>query len=75
MYRQIITPKNTKFTLQLPAEFVGKTVEIIAFTLLDTSNQSADTRKKTHQEAIAFFKKNAIDFNKIEKWSREDLYE
>ena len=74
MYRQIITPENRQFILHLPAEFVGKRVEVIAFTTDDFAEQQRG-RKKTFQDAMEFFKKNAVDFSKIEKWKREDLYE
>lgn len=74
MFRQIITPKNTELMLQLPAEFVGKEVEVIAFTTDDVTRQSSVV-KKTYQQAIEFFKKHSVDFSKIAKWKREDLYE
>ena len=31
MYRQIVTASGQTFTLQLPGEMVGKTIEVIAF--------------------------------------------
>ncbi len=33
MMREIITPKKSMVTLQLPEEMVGKTVEVIAFEI------------------------------------------
>jgi hypothetical protein len=33
MMREIITPKKSIVTLQLPEEMVGKTVEVIAFEI------------------------------------------
>jgi hypothetical protein len=33
MFRQIITPQSPSFTIQLPAEMVGKEVEVIAFEI------------------------------------------
>ena len=75
MFRQIVTPTNTQLTLQLPDEFVGKTVEVIAFTTDDAPSQTIAEGKRTFEDAIIFFKKNAVDFSKLGKWTREDLYE
>ncbi|MDP9047938.1 MAG: hypothetical protein M3N14_07360 [Bacteroidota bacterium] len=33
MLREIITPKKASFTMRLPKEMVGKTVEVIAFEI------------------------------------------
>ena len=74
MYRQIVIPKNTQLLLQLPAEFVGKKVEVIAFTVKD-NYENISAKKRTWEEAKEFFKENAVDFSKIKKWQREDLYE
>ncbi len=40
MLRQIITPLESSFTLQLPNEMLGKTVEIIAFELKEANSES-----------------------------------
>lgn len=74
MFRQIITPKNTQLLLDLPAEFVGKEVEVIAFTMKETT-ENPSVKRRTWEEAVEFFKKYAVDFSKIKKWKREDLYE
>jgi len=79
MYRQIIIPENTQLLLQLPSEFVGKQVEVIAFTIKDFSAQDISPEESQRQrlidEAIEFYKKNAVDFSKVKKWKREDLYD
>ncbi len=71
MYRQIITPKNTKLLLQLPAEFVGRLVEVIAFPV--------DERKKTKDKyswknALKFFEANRISLKNY-KFNREEANE
>ncbi len=33
MIRTIVTPKNQQISIQLPSGFVGKRVEVIAFTI------------------------------------------
>jgi hypothetical protein len=35
MLREIIEPKKASFTMRLPEEMVGKTVEVIAFEIND----------------------------------------
>ena len=35
MIRTLITPENTNILLEVPASFVGKQVEVIAFTVSD----------------------------------------
>ena len=75
MYRQIVTPKNTHLLLQIPKEFVGQEVEVIAFTTNDIEEKQNNTSKRTYNDAVKFFRKNAVDFSKIKKWKREDLYE
>jgi hypothetical protein len=78
MIRQIIVPTKNTFLLHLPDDLVGKEVEVIAFSTNDVTpdNESvATTATRTLKDAAAFYKKHSVDFTKIEKWSREDLYE
>lgn len=35
MLREIIKPRTTSFTMRLPEEMIGKTVEVIAFEIND----------------------------------------
>lgn len=77
MYRQIIVPKSNSFLLNLPTNFIGRQIEVIAFLVEENQiieEQSKDI-KYSLENALKFFKKNAVDFSKIEKWKREDLYE
>ena len=78
MIREIIVPTQNTYLLHLPDNLVGKNVEVIAFSSDDISTESAPINKadkRTVEQALAFYKKNAVDFSKIEKWNREDLYE
>ena len=78
MIRAIIVPTQNTYTLHIPDNFIGKNVEIIAFTTDDIQEEISTGRKsekRTIEQAIAFYTKNSIDFNTIEKWNREDLYE
>ena len=42
MIRQIITPLEPSFTLHLPNEMLGKTVEIIAFEVNEQNSKSIE---------------------------------
>lgn len=78
MLREIIVPTENTYLLKLPDEMIGKEVEVIAFDLSDkqsTTSLRKEINVKQYHEAIAFFKKNAVDFSKLKKWTREDLYE
>lgn len=75
MFRQIITPQNTQLLLQVPEEFVGQQVEIIAFPMKEAEEATQRIRKRTWDEYVTFCKKHAVDFSKIKKWKREDLYD
>jgi len=77
MYRQIIIPKSNSFLLNLPADFIGRQVEVIAFPVEENQiiEEQSNVDKYSWENALKFFKKNAVDFSKIEKWKREDLYE
>ena len=75
MYRKIVTPTETQLIFDLPLDFIGHEVEVIAFTTDEGNKESETRRKKTIEEAIAFYRKNAVDFSQVKKWTREDLYD
>lgn len=74
MIRQLIVPAQNTYVLHLPDDLVGKNVELIAFATDDISsselNPKTDSNRRTIENAIAFYKKNSVDFSKIEKWNR-----
>ncbi|MEK6614674.1 MAG: hypothetical protein AABZ32_00955 [Bacteroidota bacterium] len=65
MYRQIIVPENTKLILQLPSEFVGHQIEVIAFPVENeeavTVTNKKWTKKKTDKELDDFYNTIRID--------------
>ena len=71
--RQIIIPTKNTFVLHLPDQFIGKKVEVIVFSTEEMV--PGNSRKIAIENARAFYQTNAVDFSKIEKWKREDLYE
>ena len=72
MYRQIIISESNSFLLNLPANFIGRQVEIIAFPVV-ARKKAGD--KYSLENALKFFKKHAVDFSGVAKWKCEDLYE
>lgn len=77
MVREIIVPTENIYQLKLPDEMIGKEIEVIAFNISDKYSTSInnEVNAREYQDAIAFFKKNSVDFSKLQNWSREDLYE
>ncbi len=54
MYREIITPKMTTFTLELPINFVGKKVEIIAFEINENNKSKSKISFKEKLKNFSF---------------------
>lgn len=42
MVRTLITPEKTSISLEVPASFVGKQVEVIAFTVRDSTDEAVE---------------------------------
>ncbi len=77
MFRQIVTPSNTQLTLQIPVEFVGHLVEVIAFTVENQENTitgkpSLDQRMN---RLAAYINSNPINLPEDYKFNRDELYE
>ena len=62
MLRQIITPLEPSFTIQIPNNMLGKTVEIIAFELMETNNGSniSDNDKTQRLKRIEDITKDSL---------------
>ncbi len=81
MYRSIITPKETKLTIELPQDMVGKPVEVLAFeieknaeTTVDQDDLTKKRTKRTFAEAIALWDSMAVDMSNF-KFNREEANE
>ena len=73
MHRTLINPQTpADLIVHLPERFLNTEIEVIAFSVEDEPSQK---RKRTYEEAVKFWDANGVDFNKLEKWKREDLYE
>ncbi|MBC7438621.1 MAG: hypothetical protein H7250_01370 [Flavobacterium sp.] len=57
MIRTVLTPQNQNISISLPLNFIGKKVEVIAFTIEETQNETPSIDKTlTHfasQEILA----------------------
>lgn len=82
MYITKIIPTPENHTVEIPEEFYGKeiSIEIINVKQRDTKSlnkeNSTDFRsmEERNNDARKFFITNSVDFSKIEKFTREDLY-
>ena len=83
MIRQIVRPNCKKLVLNIPTEFVGRRVEVIAFEI-DEENLSEKKRtgkgkerppKECYTHLMKFIKAHPIILPKGYKFNREDLYE
>lgn len=72
MYRQIITPNQTQFTVNFPPEFVGKEVELIAFTLKEA--ESVPDRAQLVKDALDFWNNHRVDMSNF-KFDRDEANE
>ena len=73
IHRAIIHPQTADdLVVHLPERFLNAEIEIIAFSVED---EPLSDGKRTYEQTVKFYRDNSIDFSKIEKWKREDLYE
>ncbi len=65
--REIVIPENNKIELTIPDNFIGKTIEVIAFEIEDKTTTGTGNQEKTF-DAI---KINLVGF----KFNREEANE
>lgn len=53
MLRSLITPETKKISLDLPEDFIGRQVEVIAFTLEDTINEEKTLTHFASEKSLA----------------------
>ena len=70
MIRQIIEVKKTEFLLSMPEEYIGKTIEIIAFPIEENEKIS----QKRREEIIEKFRQMKTDLKDF-KFNRDELNE
>lgn len=73
IHRTTIHPKTKDdLVIHLPARFLDTEIEVIAFPVDKQPDQKG---QRTFDEAVKFWDAHPVDFSKVEKWKREDLYE
>ena len=69
MLRKVIKPENTRISIELPQNFVGKQVELLAFTIDDTIGNSAkEDRLLTHFASEHTLSKDWLTSQEDEVW-------
>ncbi|MBC7922753.1 MAG: hypothetical protein H7Z75_16865 [Ferruginibacter sp.] len=69
MYREILIPTDTKLTIELPSEWVGKPIEVLAFAIELNQPEMAQS-----PEAFEFWKQHSIDLSGF-RFNRDDANE
>lgn len=71
MIRTVVKPSNRKISISLPEEFVGKQVEVIAFTIEEADNtiESMDNNNiTTHFATEGVLAKSWLTTEEDEAW-------
>jgi hypothetical protein len=71
MIRQIIIPTEKTFTIELPEEFIGKQVEVLAFELNSNIEISDEPKYKTIEELKKAFEPFTINMEGF-KFNRDE---
>jgi hypothetical protein len=67
MVRTLITPEDQNILIRVPEDYIGKQVEVIAFTLEENRNE----KQKKKQASFTALKLNTIGY----KFNREEANE
>jgi hypothetical protein len=69
MVRTLITPDNTSISLEIPASFIGKQVEVIAFTVNDYVEEGIEQDQiLTHYASQKTLEKDWLAEEEDEAW-------
>ena len=71
MIRTVITADNKILSLPLPDDFIGKKIEVIAFTLDEAQKDVSSASVSVENIIFKTIKVNAKDF----KFNRDELHE
>ena len=69
MIRTVITPEKSNISINLPESFVGKRVEVIAFTIEEAmDNFASDNKTTTHFASEAVLSKDWLTPEEDKAW-------
>ena len=71
MLRQIITPLEPTYTLQLPKDMMGKTIEILAFELMDQAENNVGDKMLRLKRIEDLTKDKLVDLSNF-RFNRND---
>ncbi len=76
MVRQIVIPENTRLVIDLPEEYIGKSVEVLAFPLsepdFNPAEDSTEAEKKAQVERLKIALKGYTFNSGGYKFNREE---
>ena len=68
MIRTVITPKQQNISINIPAEYIGKQVEVIAFTIDDTDDMSLLKEPMIHYASEKVLAKDWLTKEEDKAW-------
>ena len=71
MIRQIITSENNQLLLQIPNEYVGKAIEVIAFRIDQENDKNTEY---SWESALAFFASHKVSISNY-RFNRDEANE
>ncbi|MBI4647520.1 MAG: hypothetical protein HY738_13260 [Bacteroidia bacterium] len=75
MYRQVFIPNDTSLLLQIPAYFIGKKVEVIAFPIEEETVKCPPPKKTYRDKEIEKFYRSINIDTKNYQFDREEANE
>jgi len=76
MYRQIIIPESNRYLLDLPTDFIGKKVEVIAFTVEnEAKSKRSGNAKEQFGKLLLLVQQSPVVLPKGYAFNRNELYE
>ncbi|CAG1021752.1 hypothetical protein MTYM_01230 [Methylococcales bacterium] len=71
MLRQILIPTESRLVLELPAEFIGQEIEVLAFPVEDSSKRPSDAIQQADLLSFANVLCDSPNFNgELVEWQR-----
>ncbi|HBX50221.1 MAG: hypothetical protein A2275_08220 [Bacteroidetes bacterium RIFOXYA12_FULL_35_11] len=75
MYRQVLIPDNSRLVLHLPANMIGKKVEVLAFPIEEEIIKTKSAKKTSRDKEIEEFYRSIIIDTSNFKFNRDEANE